>query len=203
MRLMANSAGFMFVLLVVASSSSYAQTIRSNEPIEARIAKSKEVHHWKIEVGDNEPIEFEVDCKTGSLYATLTRVKDNVQIDLQPIQGTNASHFNGGRKVLKASNAAVPRIGPFSGNNAVALDRGLYRLEIGGVSKDDIGRYELVVRSPVFKKPMLAAAPANQPPAPPIAGIPAPQPKSDVEVLQQILQELKELRTRVERLEKP
>jgi hypothetical protein len=203
MRLTANSACLMFVLLVAASPSLFAQTIKTNEPIAAKIAKSKEVHHWKIEVGDDEPIEFEVNCKTGSLYATLTRVDGNVLIDLQPIQGTNASHFSGGRKVLKASNAAVPKIGPFSGSNAVALVRGTYRLEIGGVTKDDIGPYELVVRSPVFKKPMAAAAPANQPPAAPIAGVPAPRTKSDVELLQQILQELKELRARVERLEKP
>lgn len=203
MRLIEKTAAFMFVLVMVATPSSFAQTVKTNEPIDAKIAKAKEVHHWKIEVGNNESIEFEVDCKTGSLYATLARVDGNVLIDLQPIQGTNANHFSGGRKVLKASNAAVPRIGPFSGRNAVALVPGTYRLEIGGVTKDDIGPYELVVRSPVFTKPMIAAAPANQPPAAPGGGLPLAPPKPDTELLREILKELKELRTRVERLEKP
>jgi hypothetical protein len=188
--------------LVSQCVSAFAQsTIRNNDPVAGRISKAKEMHAWELEVADLGVIEFEVECDTGALYAQVVRVADNQLMSLDPIQGTNASHFSGGKNVVKASNAAVPKKGPFSARTSTRLVGGKYRIIIGSPGPGEIGPYQLTVVSPKFKTaaaaPMASGAPLGAVPA----AIGNPAPADNTKALMEILEQLKRLNDRVDKLE--
>jgi hypothetical protein len=193
---------FASLTLLVPETQAQNLQISNNDPVNGRIGAAKEIHTWEVEVADLRDIEFAVDCKTAALYAQVIRVRDGQLMSLDPIQGTNSSHFNGGKTVVKASNAAVPKIGPFSARTSNPLNAGKYRIIVGSPGEGQIGPYQLTVTSPKFQTDKAPAANNGLPQA---AGQPAnlnPAAVNNQAVLVQILAELKRLNERVEKLEK-
>lgn len=165
-----------------------------------KIAKAKEIHSWEVEVADLGVIEFEVECDTAALYAQVIRVADNQPVSLDPIQGTNASSFSGGKNVVKASNAAVPKRGPFSATSN-RLVGGKYRIIVGSPGPGEFGPYQLTVASPRLKSTVEEANSTNSQPGIGTASKPDSVPADNTKTLQEILEQLKKLSDRVEKLE--
>jgi hypothetical protein len=188
------------LFLLVGDASAQAR-IGSNDPVAGRITKAKEIHSWEVEVADLGVIEFEVECDTAALYAQVIRVADSQPMPLDPIQGTNASYFNGGKNVVKASNAAVPKRGPFSARTSTRLAGGKYRIIVGSPGPGEFGPYQLTVASPKIKAAVEGPNSNISQPGIGTANKPDSIPADNTKAFQEILEQLKKLNDRVEKLE--